>query len=127
MVRRISSGCVATSKPLTLALPEVGVSNPQSTRMVVDFPAPLGPRKPKISPLDTSRETWSTATKEPKVLTKSVIWTAIMWLVGLVRRRSPECERCTYECVRRERFSQLSCGLQGADGVDEGALQVGGA
>src|ERR1700683_4038458 len=82
MVRRICSGCVATSNPLTLALPEVGVSNPQSTRIVVDFPAPLGPRKPKISPLDTSRETWSTATNEPKVLTRSVIWTAVMGAPG---------------------------------------------
>ena len=29
--------------------------------MVVDFPAPLGPRKPKISPRDTSRSMPSTA------------------------------------------------------------------
>src|SRR5580704_13173703 len=102
MVRRISSGCVATSKPLTLALPDVGVSNPQSTRIVVDFPAPLGPRKPKISPLDTSRETWSTATKEPKVLTKSVIFTAIIGspLVGQT------IGLCGLSCFARDRVEK---------------------
>jgi hypothetical protein len=30
---------------------------PQSMRMVVDLPAPLGPRKPKISPRRTSKLT----------------------------------------------------------------------
>ncbi len=45
-----ASDCVAMSRPPTVALPEVGFSRPQSMRMVVDLPAPLGPRKPKISP-----------------------------------------------------------------------------
>jgi hypothetical protein len=40
-------------EPFTSASPEVGVSSPQSMRMVVDLPAPLGPRKPKISPFGT--------------------------------------------------------------------------
>ena len=31
--------------PQTLASPEVGGMNPVIMRMVVDFPAPLGPRK----------------------------------------------------------------------------------
>ena len=47
----ISSGSVKMSCPATCPLPEVGVMMPQSMRMVVDFPAPFGPRKPKISPL----------------------------------------------------------------------------
>jgi hypothetical protein len=34
-------------------------------RIVVVFPAPLGPRKPKISPLFTLKETWSTAVIGP--------------------------------------------------------------
>jgi hypothetical protein len=41
------SARVATSKPSTDARPLVGVSSPQSTRIVVDLPAPLGPRNPK--------------------------------------------------------------------------------
>ena len=57
MVLRISSGCRATSKPFTEARPEVGVNRPHNMRIVVDFPAPLGPRKPKISPFSTASET----------------------------------------------------------------------
>jgi len=49
--------------------PAVGVSRPHSMRMTVDFPAPLGPRKPKISPFETRSDTWSTATNAPKVFT----------------------------------------------------------
>src|ERR1700675_1444038 len=66
-----------TSNPLTDALPEVGSSNPHRMRMVVDLPAPLGPRKPKISPRRTARVTWSTAVNVPKRLTKSRISTAL--------------------------------------------------
>ena len=45
-------------------------------RMVVDLPAPLGPRNPKISPLPTWSETWSTAVKSPNFLTRLSISTA---------------------------------------------------
>src|SRR5579862_4976206 len=72
----MASDCVAMSRPPTVALPEVGFSRPQSIRIVVDFPAPLGPRKPKISPRWTSRFTWSTATNVPKVFTRSWVSTA---------------------------------------------------
>ena len=34
--------------------------------MVVDFPAPLGPKNPKISPFSTEKETSFTAIKSPK-------------------------------------------------------------
>src|SRR5512140_2680956 len=69
------SGSRATSKPLTVARPSVGASSPQRIRMVVDFPAPLGPRKPKISPAATSSDTWSTATKSPKRFTRPLVMT----------------------------------------------------
>src|ERR1035438_9664275 len=39
-------------------------------RMVVDLPAPFGPRKPKTSPFRISRLIRSTATKSPKRLTR---------------------------------------------------------
>src|SRR6516165_5283076 len=70
MFWRISSDCVATSKPCTVARPDVGARSPQRMRIVVDLPAPLGPRNPKISPGATSRETRSTAMKSPKRLTR---------------------------------------------------------
>src|SRR5258708_3242354 len=66
------SDSVATSCPSTAASPLVGVSRPQRIRIVVDFPAPLGPRNPKISPRFTVSVTWSTATKSPKRLTRSL-------------------------------------------------------
>src|SRR5271170_1674550 len=76
MLRRISSACVATSRPPTVARPEVGASRPHRIRITVDFPAPLGPRKPKISPRLIDIETLSTATKSPKRLTRFSIQTA---------------------------------------------------
>src|SRR6266478_6452255 len=56
-----SIGCSSTSKSPTRAEPEVGGRKHVSTRMVVVFPAPLGPRKPTICPFATSKEIWSTA------------------------------------------------------------------
>src|SRR5882757_24655 len=46
MMRLTSTGCWTTSKPSTSAVPEVGSSIPVSMRMVVDLPAPFGPRRP---------------------------------------------------------------------------------
>ena len=43
-------------------------------RMVVDLPAPFGPRKPTISPRFTSNETLSSALKLPKRLDSSLAW-----------------------------------------------------
>jgi hypothetical protein len=40
-------------------------------RMVVVFPAPLGPRKPKTSPRRTSSERRSTAVKSPYFFVRS--------------------------------------------------------
>ena len=51
------SGLRPTSSPPTVAVPEVGFSSPHSIRIVVDLPAPLLPRNPKISPTPTVNET----------------------------------------------------------------------
>src|SRR4030042_754495 len=64
------SGWSPTENPPTNAPPEVGVRSPQSIRIVVDFPAPLAPRKPKISPFPTRKLTESTATKSPNFLVR---------------------------------------------------------
>src|SRR5258707_1279156 len=82
MLRLTSSGSVPTSKPPTTARPEVGGSSPQRMRMVVDLPAPLGPRKPKISPRATSSVTLSTAVKSPKRLTSFSMRTADVFPLG---------------------------------------------
>src|SRR5450759_3075338 len=64
------------SSPATVPEPAVGARIPQSMRMVVDLPAPLGPRNPKISPLLTSKDTRFTATKEPNRFSRSFTMTA---------------------------------------------------
>src|SRR5579872_2961670 len=56
-----SIGCSSTSKPATVAAPDVGGMKQVRMRMVVVFPAPFGPRKPTICPFATSNEMWSTA------------------------------------------------------------------
>src|SRR5690242_3718330 len=54
--------------PVTRTAPESGERRPTAIAIVVDFPAPLGPRRPKTSPRWTSRERPSTAVIEPKDL-----------------------------------------------------------
>ena len=53
MVALASSLACLRSKPFTVTLPEVGFNKAQIILKVVVLPAPLGPNKPKISPLCT--------------------------------------------------------------------------
>src|SRR5580698_11010746 len=65
-----TSCCFSTGFiPSISRVPLVGASRVVSILMVVVFPAPLGPRKAKISPLATSKETLSTAVKSPNFFT----------------------------------------------------------
>ena len=43
------------SYPAILTVPEVLLTREQRMPMVVDFPAPFGPRRPKNSPVSTVR------------------------------------------------------------------------
>src|SRR5947209_16459393 len=52
--------------------PEVGLIRPTSIRLVVVFPAPFGPRKPKISPRCSSNETLSTIVLSPMIFVRVV-------------------------------------------------------
>ena len=75
----ISSVCRTTSKPTSSARPALGRSKPQSIRITVDLPEPLGPRKPKISPASISKLTLSTAVSEPNfLLSPSALITMLM-------------------------------------------------
>src|SRR5690554_3454693 len=56
------------------ALPPSGVRKPVSIFMVVDLPAPFGPRKPRTSPGFTSKDRLSTATWSPKRLVRLFIF-----------------------------------------------------
>ena len=68
IVRRTPSGCLATSKPPTVAVPLVGGRSVVSMRISVDLPAPFGPSRPKTSPGCTVNDMPSTAVKLPKAL-----------------------------------------------------------
>src|SRR3982751_942077 len=63
-------GDSTTSKPPTVTLPELGGMKPVTMRMVVDLPAPFGPRKPSTSPRSTLNEMPSTARFRPKAFTR---------------------------------------------------------
>src|SRR5882724_10869106 len=65
MRRLTSRPAVAGSRPQTRTSPEVGGSRPVIILTVVDFPAPLGPRKAQIVPGATSRLRSFTAVKSP--------------------------------------------------------------
>src|SRR5947209_5766908 len=68
MRRFTSIGFSCTSSPHTETAPALGGMNPVIMRIVVDLPAPLGPRNPSTSPFPTSKETPSTACFDPKDL-----------------------------------------------------------
>src|SRR6516225_4771975 len=63
-------GCVVMSYPHTIAVPAVGARKPVIIFIVVDLPAPLGPRKPSTSPRGTVKEMSSTAFSGPKCLAR---------------------------------------------------------
>src|SRR5690348_2083540 len=58
------------SAPQTTAVPALGARKPVIIFMVVDLPAPLGPRKPSTSPRRTASDTSSTARIGPKCLVR---------------------------------------------------------
>src|SRR5580765_1694775 len=59
-----------------MADPPVGRTSVHSILIVVDFPAPFGPRNPKVSPRRTSNDTPPTASISPYVLRRSRTSTA---------------------------------------------------
>ena len=73
--------CWAYGRPLTVTVPRVGRSSPTIIRIVVDLPAPFGPRKPVTLPGWTVNETLSTAVVIPYRLVRP--WASIM--AGVLR------------------------------------------
>src|SRR5947209_6998282 len=62
-----------------IAVPEVGARKPVIIFIVVDLPAPLGPRNPSTSPRGTVNEMSSTALSGPKCLTRCRISSIAGW------------------------------------------------
>jgi hypothetical protein len=65
MRRRTSSESRKTSYPATRAVPLLAGMKQDRMRMVVDFPAPLGPRKPTMVPGATLNDTSRMAVTGP--------------------------------------------------------------
>ena len=63
----------------------VGGMKPVSIRAVALLPAPLGPRKPKISPGATSKLTESAATRSPKARVSASARIAAAFMEGLMQ------------------------------------------
>src|ERR1700722_1609063 len=70
MLRRTASRSAVTSWPATRADPDVGRASVHSILIVVDLPAPLGPRNPKVSPTGTSKSIPRTASISPYFLVR---------------------------------------------------------
>ena len=68
MFRRTASRSRTTSCPATLACPAVGLASVHKILMVVDLPAPFGPRKPNVSPRATAKSMPRTASMSPYFL-----------------------------------------------------------
>src|SRR5215471_3929223 len=61
----IGAGAARYSRPLTLTRPAVGASRPAIIRIVVDLPAPFGPRNPVTTPGRTTKSSPLTASLSP--------------------------------------------------------------
>ena len=91
-------GCSIISKPPTVTVPAEGGMNPVIMRMVVDLPAPFGPRKPSTSPRSTENETPSTARFVPRTaLTRRPVKASSMTLHSRPRPRAA----CSYITASR--------------------------
>src|ERR1700755_2920991 len=64
---RLFNPCSTTSNPQTDTFPAEGDRKPVIIRMLVDLPAPLGPRNPSTSPFSTENKILSTASFGPKL------------------------------------------------------------
>ena len=90
---RVSRLSASTGLPKSRASPSVAGRRPVSIFMVVDFPQPLEPRKPKISPRSIVKFTALTAVNFPKRRVRFFATMAgsppVSTRGGMVRRRGP--------------------------------------
>ena len=68
MRARMAGPSVSGSRPSTVSVPPERGDTHATIRIVDDFPAPLGPRKPNTSPRATSMSIPRTASNVPKLL-----------------------------------------------------------
>src|SRR5215472_5864721 len=127
MFCRTVSRSLTTSCPATLACPAVGSASVHRILIVVDLPAPFGPRKPKVSPGRTSKPMPRTASSSPYRLTRSLttITGSVMFQypLGLSSRSPPgHRNRCPGVRLRSWRAGGSLPGLRGVLGAIVGAI-----
>src|SRR6266481_6101567 len=132
---RTPSASVTTSCPLTLAVPEVGGVSVVIIRISVVLPAPLGPSKPKISPVGTVKLTSFTATKSPNCFLSLLTSIAFISVVFIAPAISPERSSGDGACrglhCRSQPLPPIFCGGErrqdhsGGHARDDPALGVG--
>src|SRR6266568_2218202 len=124
MRRFTSIGFSCTSSPHTETAPALGGMKPVIMRIVVDLPAPLGPRKPITLPFPTSNETPSTARFGPKDLLRfSTLITAPLQNICTDRHGSAEVPR---RCRRKRILSQPRSGYKQMTKDHQSALSSSG-
>src|SRR5436309_945251 len=145
MIRRTPSACCTTSCPPTSAVPDVGGSSVVSMRMSVDFPAPFGPSRPKISPVPTVKLMPFTAVNSPNFLT--IPRTSMAACIGLFDQAlrldrkehvggHPDREPPVLVVAAESHFERLDVALRAADvalsgegcvgtAIEDGARQLG--
>src|SRR3972149_6457565 len=89
----------AASKPITFALPLVGLIRVLSILISVVLPAPFGPRRPKVSPSAILNETSLSAARLPYFLTRLEISTD----GGISFKRQEACPRMYLSGARNKK------------------------
>src|SRR5881275_2403738 len=117
MLRRTSSRSRTMSKPATSAVPDVGSTSVQSILMVVDLPAPLGPRKPKTSPAATSKSTPSTATRSSYLFVRALTATAGVTVRTVVDMTAPDRVHSAVAHLARAGFTDAAAAQAALAGV----------
>src|SRR5687767_3267004 len=128
---RAARGSTSTERPSTNASPASGRSRVESMRIVVVFPAPLGPMKPKTCPRSSENERFDTATTGPYVRVSPRASRRGL-PIEVVRREEPErqvsrrlplhVEAEVVEAGRARGEGEVGGGreLSGEDALDEG-------
>src|SRR5580698_7124794 len=102
-------------------LPEVGASKPVNILIVVDLPAPFGPRNPKNCPASTRRFTWSTAVKSPKRRVSAAVSIAGVVMLFPAFNHDTRC-RCGFTKIARLECKPVLSGF--VQVYNEGSAQL---
>src|SRR5215472_34292 len=121
-----SRACVAadasvTSMPAKRMRPALGTRSPATQLKKVDFPAPLGPMRPTISPSATVRSASATAVKPAKRLVTFSALSSMAW------RWRASGARCGQSVPELEKTARLEAGDEHDDAAVDDESEAGAA